>query len=486
MYKRKKNECIIDFNSKDTLIWRLEPEKLYETCQGKERMSIYNSLFEKYEYAGTFTMHFEKGEICNAKSCEIKHYHKEPVLEKINRGSNSSVKTTDGYCNFHTHPCDCYRGEPGKPDTRTVWGWPSGEDMREAIRFMMKDNLCHIVFTLEGSYCIQVNPNYLEILYNRNDELTSIFKNHNLPGSKSDIELVRGLIISLIESYFKATHGHRNIIYNIEEKENKGKEICKPQDWVKFANEFKLENLKSKKNTCSKGLPCNGIPNYELGEPETNSLREYLDSYGLDLYCMDNNGELFDASKSYKKSNGDFEEHCYVLIQQILPDLIKKFNGTSNVLSYDPGDKFKPGQWFKVKFFPNVFQVVPSQSEFISFDKWFSDMKKLSKNEGMPLSELIHSFWIDCCKQNENKQNKSEPIGFGFTPIEINFRPIHSSSGESCTLKHGNQISNWVTNKQKRSSMGKKPKSKKTKKSKLSKTNGKRRISAFGLNINKR
>tara|TARA_B100000900_G_scaffold416244_1_gene450492 strand:+ start:846 stop:1571 length:726 start_codon:yes stop_codon:yes gene_type:complete len=99
---------------------------------------------DKIEIAGKILFKDEetcKKDVCNKKSTEY----------KINRGNEDSVATPYGIINFHTHPKKCYI------DANTVYGWPSGEDIYQCIAFARKDNLIHIVFTLEGAYIIKVN-----------------------------------------------------------------------------------------------------------------------------------------------------------------------------------------------------------------------------------------------------------------------------------------------------------------------------------------
>ena len=70
---------------------------------------------------------------------------------KMNNGNGSTVYTPSGLINFHTHPKSAYKGE------NAVYGWPSGEDMRQCINFARDGTLIHIVFTLEGAYVIKIN-----------------------------------------------------------------------------------------------------------------------------------------------------------------------------------------------------------------------------------------------------------------------------------------------------------------------------------------
>lgn len=69
---------------------------------------------------------------------------------KIRQGNGSSVYTPLGIINFHTHPNSIYKRE------KTKYGWPSGEDMGQCLRFFDKGTVVHIVFTMEGAYIISL------------------------------------------------------------------------------------------------------------------------------------------------------------------------------------------------------------------------------------------------------------------------------------------------------------------------------------------
>ena len=100
---------------------------------------------DKNEIAGKilFTDYNCNDNICDKK---ISNY-------KINEGNGSSVYTPYGIINYHTHPKKCYTDEDA------VYGWPSGEDMAQCFNFADKNNLVHIVFSLEGAYIISVLNN---------------------------------------------------------------------------------------------------------------------------------------------------------------------------------------------------------------------------------------------------------------------------------------------------------------------------------------
>ena len=116
---------------------------------------------------------------------------------KKNTGSETSVYTPNNVINFHTHPIHAYN------NGKTTWGWPSGEDMRETLKFALAGNKAHLVFTVEGLYTIQINPCKI----NKMKELLD------------DTE--RGILIFMIEEYFKTTHNFRGIsevnrLYNLQ------------------------------------------------------------------------------------------------------------------------------------------------------------------------------------------------------------------------------------------------------------------------------
>lgn len=101
---------------------------------------------DKVEIAGKLL--FKDEETCTKSICKLS---KKSTTYKINRGNKNSVATPNGIINFHTHPRKCYI------DAKTIYGWPSGEDIHQCIEFARNGNLIHIVFSLEGAYIIRVN-----------------------------------------------------------------------------------------------------------------------------------------------------------------------------------------------------------------------------------------------------------------------------------------------------------------------------------------
>lgn len=498
--------CELDLISGQLVEWKIDPNIL--GGPGDTKKTIFLSLFDQYEYAGRFTMHYEIQKECTFDTCELKPVQKSKI-DKFNKGSATSVKTSDGYCNFHTHPFSCYKGE------QTMWGWPSGEDMRECIGFMLRNNLFHLVFTLEGIYLIQVNPNFLSILLDDEKLGKLIEKPINDKESKNKNEFlhadrVRGLIISLIESYFKATHGHRGIEYNLKNRKeininekNKYNSrhwgVCMPDDWVDFSNKFKLSNMNNlTHNQCSKHLPCNCFPDYET-KIGTIPLSQYLKDYGIDIYDMSSSGKICDVSIVQKGGKEQFEDTYYQIIQQNFTKIIDLFEGpsVSNNLRYG-NETWNKGQWFNVQLFYNEFQCNSTIPEYTDFLGWMQTCIIKEKQTNITLPHLVHEFWATCNKKKAGFRFSSE------FPAKVFFKALKPPNGKkSCDIRHGDDIHKWIHHHtgthfstiKKNKTKNKKTKRKQTKKQKksffggaltMSEYKGRKKISSFGLNPNKR
>jgi hypothetical protein len=153
-----------------------------------------------------------------------------------NKGSADSVYTPNHVINYHTHPISAYK------QGHTTWGWPSGEDIRETLKFALAGNKAHLVFTVEGLYTIQVSPCKLK----------------KMKDLLNDQE--RGAIVFLIEYYFKSTHNFRGI----EELKSLKTNIT-PEDYVKFVNTFNISNMECPRKIVHP-RDTTGIPN--VGFPE--------------------------------------------------------------------------------------------------------------------------------------------------------------------------------------------------------------------------
>lgn len=350
--KAKQQQCTLKQND---VQWKIQPSDLNDKCREQE-ISIHDALFKDVEYAGDFLLQREEyGGTCTKKEgCNVVKFN------SMNKGNNYSVKTKDGYCNFHTHPLSCYMGE------KTIWGWPSGEDMRETIRFMMYGNVIHLIFTIEGIYTVQVNPNYISTLR-----------------SKKLQNKERGLLVSLIETYFKSTHGFRNIEYNHKKckKERNQRAICFPKDWVTFANNFRLNNIISQSNKCTKNLSCAGMPNYDTVSGNI-TMEEYLENYEIDYYTMDPTGKIKNGTK--KNSN---------TVMNSLKQHISVFDKT-----YHDIEGWERGQWFKVSFYENKFKgkgIITSYKSLHTvqgMEDMLNHIRKNPKSLSFPSKPIQFSF----------------------------------------------------------------------------------------------
>lgn len=370
------SSCKIDFKKKP-IKWEIKTTD--EKCQ-KEGKRILDSFYADDEYSGRFQF-------------ELKNNKMISQLLDFKKGNASSVETIPGMINFHTHNFPNYVSE------ECIFGSPSGDDMRECIRFGLQGNLCHLVFALEGTYVIQVNPCYLNIL-KRNIKFSD----------KIQGDTARGGIVYLIETYFKATHGHRAKKYN-KNMEKKKLPICQPQDWIKFANNFKFQNFFSKKNTCSKNLPCNGIPEYNSFGASTVSPIGYLNTYGTDgQFLLDKKGVAYETNK----------EIAIEILEKHFDQLIKLFDSGCNKGS---SVIYNKGQWFYTQFFPNKFNynnnwiVYPKLvKELRTTDKIFEYIKKCGKSK-------------DCIKFDKNN-----------LPY-IQFHPLNKPA---CKIKLGKELLKWI------------------------------------------
>lgn len=417
--------CNIDFESRENIKWVIDSKDTNNI--------ILPTLLENVEFSGNFEMTPSKEKECHENTCQLKDVVMSSLYE-LNKGSSSSVKTSNGYCNFHTHPFSCYESEG------TMWGWPSGEDMRESIRFSLKGNLFHMVFTLEGIYCIQVNPNLIALLMN--DE--------KLKTNKCSANQIRGMLACLIESYFKATHGHRTIKYSHDHgktpnlrngcKTSDTWGVCTPQDWVDFVNKFKLSNLVSEDKQCSRLLPCHGFPEFDKKKTGTINLSEYLDVYGIDTFDIDKKGVTLNTKTTVKTVLANFE-YLLDLFSNIPTDL-----------------KYNQESWDKSKIFncELIYNCFKCDNKFVNFEKWMKFCVDKSKRCPKILSRCIHSYW---------QKFKTDTTIIKFNNVNVMFKPF---TDKNCTLVHNTAIPKWIENKFS-------TKKTKTKIKKLTKTNNKQK-----------
>jgi len=316
---------------------------------------LYKYLYKDQEWSGDII--FGDMTCNNDKKCS-----KKTINITSSGGGKDSVKAPDTLVNFHTHPVSCYLGE------KTILGWPSGEDMRESVHFGLRGNAAHLVLTMEGTYVITVNPQILKVLKNM----------------KNNME--RGLAISCMESYFKATHAFRTVSANKALVAGK-KPVITPDFFCKFSNEFNFKNLYEKTNSCTASLPCNGVPIHEGKKIFTNNFSKYIDDYGIEVYQVNKKGDT---------TSGPITK-----VSEIKKHLKGKKNCFDKIFSskFTKNNLYKPGQWFHVTIFPNKFsKKIPVKNN----NKYIDDMYK---------------FLEDCYKKKQTV-TVDEPPSFKFYATE--------------------------------------------------------------------
>ena len=285
-----------------------------------------------------------------------------------NKGDKDSVYTPNHVINFHTHPISAYN------EGNTVWGWPSGEDIRETIKFALAGNKAHIVFTVEGLYVIQVNSCKIKKLKNTLDSME------------------RGILVFIIEEYFKCTHNFR-CIDEIAKLKNK----ITPESYIHYINNFDLERLIIKKNDTNNfgNIPGFGFPEIQNNKIKNTQLKEYLKNSDL--------SELMTIN-SFGKETGSPKISITQLYKKI--DEIYKKLGISKCTNIWNN---KPNSWFYVNFFP---------SEYYSSNMFLNKHKQL-KNPNINDSGYL-------------------------TITETPYIKIFSTSSDGCTMGQISKINNFI------------------------------------------
>jgi len=298
-----------------------------------------------------------------------------------NKGDSDSVYTPNHVINYHTHPINAYR------KGGTIWGWPSGEDIRETLKFALAGNKAHLVFTYEGIYSIQVSP-------------CKIKKMKNLLNCEE-----RGILIFLIEEYFKTTHNFRGVeeVNSLREKNIN----INPYSYVDFINNFDISNLnlaktilhKKPKNNENFGNTFSKIPNVGFPEMENNyivniPMKEYISPEDLK--------EILHISESGKEINGRINNAI-----SKFKIILKKFNANKCTSSWNNN----PNSWFWVNFFPSNYYNPDLKKSPPKIDKPIVILKQpfikifSNSSEGCSITEIgkIHNFKIN--KRTESFKN---------------------------------------------------------------------------------
>lgn len=160
--------------------WKITKKILEDTLIKSNKYSSQGLLLENFEFGGVIKFENHNCRVVEGEIICDKSYNN----HTIEKGNSNSVSTPVGHVNFHTHPLHCYIS--GK----VIWGWPSGEDMGQCIRFAQFGNLYHIVFSLEGTYVVIVNKRILNLTEANISSIETIFKlTHKYRMYKNSTEL---------------------------------------------------------------------------------------------------------------------------------------------------------------------------------------------------------------------------------------------------------------------------------------------------------
>ena len=294
---------------------------------------IYPKLLEKNEVAGVF--HILNDKIIDAD---------------IKEGDEGSVYTPNNIINYHTHPINAYN------NADTAFGSPSGEDYRETIKFALAGNKAHIVFTVEGLYIIQISP----------------CKIKKIKELLNDTE--RGVLIFLIEEYFKTTHNFR-CVDELNKLSSKNI-IINPYSFADFANTFDIPNLLSKESnvyTTPKDLDITETGHTGIHSEKNKTVYAQQQNHKFskipNMGCPEVDGKTIittplkdyltkDDLNNLRKINefGDESSVNKINITELLKKLKlieKDFESTPCNIEWNS----KPNTWFFVNFFPTVYYI---------------------------------------------------------------------------------------------------------------------------------
>jgi len=286
-----------------------------------------------------------------------------------NIGSSDSVYTPNHVINYHTHPVSAYN------NANTVWGWPSGEDIRETIKFCLGGNKAHLVFTVEGLYTIQLSPCKIKKL-------------------KGLTDVQRGVLVFIIEEYFKCTHNFRGVseVNNL----NKQGILINPYSYVNLVKNFELKNvisssIKTYSNTNQNKFNGNDFPNigfleYQYGKIKTIGLKSFLNEMDLSEFEeLDQNGNNNNNNKITKDK-----------FRKTLNELFKIFNSRKCTQLWNN----KPNLWFHINFFPSRYYSI---GEYYNQERFVTP--KIQKTDVLKIDEIpfikIYSEKSSGCSINE-------------------------------------------------------------------------------------
>ena len=261
------------------------------------------------------------------------------------KGNADSVYTPNNVINFHTHPISAYN------NGKTVWGWPSGEDIRETIKFALAGNKAHLVFSVEGLYTIQVSP----------------CKIRKIKELLDDRE--RGILIFIIEEYFKTTHNFRGVD-DVNKLATKNIFI-NPYSYVDFVNTFDLVNLlnakkfvhtsvltEHTKNIGHTGIHGeNNIEKYSFGDSTFSRIPNIgfpdINGHKIENQCLKDYIKKEDLKEIRKISTKGDEDSVKIKdINEVIDKLHKIFEDFDSKQCEIAWNNHK-NAWFFVNFFPS-------------------------------------------------------------------------------------------------------------------------------------
>lgn len=146
--------------------WKITQKILEDTLTKPNKYSKHGLLLEQNEFGGIIEFENNNCRIVDGEMVCDQSYS----THYVEKGNSSSVSTPLGRVNFHTHPLHCYISG------NVIWGWPSGEDMGQCIRFAQMGNLYHIIFSLEGTYVVVVNKRLVSLTPQNISSIETIFK----------------------------------------------------------------------------------------------------------------------------------------------------------------------------------------------------------------------------------------------------------------------------------------------------------------------
>ena len=365
--------------------------------------SVFSQLGKKIEVAGTI--------YCDESN--------NPVHIDILEGESTSVYTPNNVINFHTHPVSAYNGG------ETVWGWPSGEDIRETIKFGLAGNKAHLVFTVEGLYTIQVNPCKLK-------KIKEVLNSEE-----------RGLLIFMIEEYFKTTHNFRGV----DEVNGLAKKniFITPYSFIDFANSFNLNNLLCATSKIHKNTNCSDISKIGhtgIHSEENNNIMKYsglgnevfnkIPNFGFPEVVKNN--YIITKSAKYYIDQDDLDDLRLInefgkeesFPKNKIKEFITKFKKISKYFDDNKCNDVwnsNPNTWFFINFFPSMYYV---QKKYLNGSTFITPSKKLMNYVCLnhePFIRIFSNQKDGCTIKTIGQKNKFKTIfhinSFGSNTLSI-------------------------------------------------------------------